>query len=73
MPYERKIYEEIDIPSGKIRLLAGSYQSHEGFKGHHLPLDYYDIQLASGGEITLDTKEDASIMVFTLIGDISIE
>ena len=65
--------EEIDIPSGKIRLLAGSYKSHEGFKGHHLPLDYYDIQLASGGEITLDTKEDASIMVFTLIGDISIE
>ena len=29
--------------------------------------------MASGGEITLDTKEDASIMVFTLIGDISIE
>ena len=65
--------EEIDIPSGKIRLLAGSYKGHEGFKGHHLPLDYYDIQLASGGEITLDTKEDASIMVFTLIGDITIE
>ena len=64
---------EIDISSGKIRLLAGSYKDHNGFKGNHLPLDYYDIQLASGGEITLDTKEDASIMVFTLIGDITIE
>lgn len=60
--------EEIDIPSGKIRLLAGSYKSHEGFKGHHLPLDYYDIQLASSGEITLDTKEDASSWFSPLLG-----
>lgn len=65
--------KEIDFNCGKIRLLAGSYEGHEGFKGHHLPLDYYDIHINAGGEITIDTKEDASIMVFTLLGDITIE
>lgn len=65
--------EEIDIDHGKIRLLAGSFKGHEGFKGHHLPFDYYDIQLNPNGEITLDVEEDNSIMVFTLLGNIAIE
>lgn len=65
--------EEIDFDGGKIRLLAGPFGDHVGFKGHHLPLDYYDIHLEKGGEITLDTEEDASVMVFTLLGSIKIE
>lgn len=65
--------KEIEFPYGIIRLLAGSYKGYTGFKGLHLPLDYYDIHLESNGEITLDTDEDSSIMVFTLLGDIIIE
>lgn len=65
--------KEIEFSCGKIRLLAGSYKGYEGFKGRHLPLDYYDIHLEPLGEITIDTDEDSSIMLFTLLGEVEIE
>ena len=64
--------EEIEIDGGKLRLLAGSYNDHQGYKGDHLPLNYYDIHLEPNVEFKIDTKEDDSIMVFTLLGDINI-
>ncbi len=68
-----KDIEEIEIDGGKIRLLAGEFEGHKGFRGEHLPLDYYDIHLEKDGEITLETEEDDSLMVFTLLGQITIE
>lgn len=65
--------EEIEIDSGKIRLLAGEFEGHKGFRGEHLPLDYYDIHLEKDGEISVETEEDDSLMVFTLLGNITIE
>ena len=65
--------KEIDFDHGKIRLLAGSFKDKEGFKGEHLPLDYYDIHLDPNGQISLDVEEDNSIIVFTLLGNINIE
>ncbi|PSM53243.1 pirin family protein [Campylobacter blaseri] len=62
--------EEIEIEGGKLRLLAGSYKEHQGYKGEHLPLDYYDIHLEANKEFSIDTKNDASIMLFTLVGNI---
>lgn len=63
---------EIEIDGGMIRLLAGSYKDHEGFNGDHLPLDYYDIHLEKNAKITLNMDKDDSLMVFTLLGEISI-
>ena len=37
--------EEIEIDGGKLRLLAGCYNDRQGYKGDHLPLNYYDIPL----------------------------
>lgn len=68
-----KDIEEIEIDGGKIRLLAGDFEDHKGFRGEHLPIDYYDIHLEKDGEITLETGEDDSLMVFTLLGQITIE
>ena len=65
--------EEIPIEGGKLRLLAGSYDGHEGFKGDYLPLDYYDIHLEKGTEFTIPTAPDASTMLFTLLGDIYVD
>lgn len=62
--------EEIDIDGGMIRLLAGNYKDHHGFKGEHLPLDYYDIHLEPNKEFTIETDPQKSIMIFTLIGDV---
>ncbi len=62
--------KEIPIEGGKIRLLAGSYQEYQGYKGDYLPIDYYDIHLKPKAEITLTMKDDDSVMIFTLLGDI---
>lgn len=39
-----------------------------GFRGDHLPLDYYDIHLKPHARLDLDVEEDASITLFTLLG-----
>lgn len=64
--------EEIEIEGGMLRLLAGSYKDHQGYNGEHHPINYYDIHLEPNAEFTIDTKEDDSVMVFTLLGDIYI-
>lgn len=64
--------EEIDYDGGKIRLLAGEYKGHVGYKGNHLPLNYYDIHMNENAEITIDTPKDDSVMIFTLIGNVYI-
>ena len=65
--------EEVEIEGRKIRLLAGSFKDHQGYKGEHLPINYYDIHLEPNAEFTIDSKEDDSVIVFTLLGDIYIE
>lgn len=69
---KRDEIEEVQVDGAKIRVLAGSYEGHEGYKGEHLPLDYYDIHLEKNSSITINTENDASVMLFTLVGDIYI-
>lgn len=61
--------EEIPLEDGKIRLLAGSFENHTGYKSKYLPLDYYDVHLNPKGSVKIKTQEDSSIMLFTLIGE----
>jgi redox-sensitive bicupin YhaK (pirin superfamily) len=56
-----------------LRLLAGSYADpegtkHEGYADQHLPLDYYEIALEPGTELTVPVDSEASVMAFTLEG-----
>lgn len=64
--------EEIKFEGGKLRLLAGQYKDKNGYKSKYLPLDYYDIHLESNASISIDTEAESSIMIFTLLGEISI-
>lgn len=59
--------KEIPIDNGKIRLLAGTYENHQGYMSKYLQLDYYDIHLDKG-KIRIETAKDRSIMLFTLVG-----
>ncbi len=61
--------EEIELEHGKLRLLAGTYGTHRGYQGKYLPLDYYDVHLDPGGEVSIKTPEENSVMVFTLVGN----
>ncbi len=64
--------KELDIEGGKLRLLTGQYGEHHGYKGEHLPLNYYDIHLDKGAVFENSTANDESIMLFTLVGDIEV-
>lgn len=64
--------KELDIEGGKLRLLAGQYGEHHGYKGEHLPFNYYDIHLDKGAVFKNSTATDESIMLFTLVGDIEV-
>lgn len=64
--------KEIKIDGGKLRLLAGNYKENKGFQSNHLPFDYYDIQLEENVVFTIETEDNRSVMVFTLVGDIMI-
>ena len=61
--------EEIAIENGKLRLLAGQFKGHEGFISKYLPLDYYDIHLNPEASISIETDENRSVIIFTLMGD----
>lgn len=65
--------KEVEIDGGKIRLLAGDYKDVSGYRGKHLPLNYYDIHLDEGAEIILNMDANESVMLFTLLGDVYIE
>ena len=64
--------KELDIEGGKLRLLAGQYGERHGYKGAHLPFNYYDIHLDKGAVFENSTANDESIMLFTLVGDIEV-
>jgi len=70
---KNKDIQEIPFENGFIRLLAGSYNGLQGFKGKYLPLDYYDIHLNANASITLNTMENSSLTIFTLLGQTYVE
>lgn len=63
-----KEIEEIELENGKLRLLAGEYEGRKGFISKYLPLDYFDLHLNPSASITLNTENERSVMVFTLLG-----
>lgn len=71
-PVTNDMIEDIEIDGGYLRLLAGTYYDHVGHKSSYLPLNYYDVHLENGRTFIHTVKADASIMLFTLIGDIEI-
>lgn len=64
--------KEFTFEGGYLRLLAGEYMGNKGWQGKYLPLDYYDIHLESNSKITIDVKKDNTVMIFTLLGDVSV-
>ena len=61
--------EDIELENGKLRLLVGEFEGRKGYESKYLPLDYYDIQLNPNGSVSIKTKRERSIMLFTLVGD----
>lgn len=65
-----KIIEE---DNAKIKVISGEYKGIKGYAPKYLPLDFYEIEIKKNEEITIDTKDDQQVILFTLIGDIEVE
>lgn len=61
--------EEIELENGKLRLLAGTFEGKKGYISKYLPLDYYDIQLNENASVSIKTKKERSVILFTLLGE----
>lgn len=64
--------EEIALEGGSLRLLAGRYEDHNGYMGKHQPLDMYDISIKAGASVSIPTPDYASVMVFSMSGNVKI-
>lgn len=67
-----KDIKEIPFDGGMFRLLAGTYRAEKGYMSKYLPLNYYDIHLKAASSIKIDTAKDDSIMLFTLLGAVTV-
>lgn len=67
-----KDIKEIPFDGGMLRLLAGTYRAEKGYMSKYLPLNYYDIHLKAASSIKIDTAKDDSIMLFTLLGAVTV-
>lgn len=65
-----KIVEE---DNAKVKVISGEYKGIKGYAPKYLPLDFYEIEIKKNEEITIDTKDDQKVILFTLIGDIEVE
>lgn len=65
-----KIIEE---DNAKVKVISGEYKGIKGYAPKYLPLDFYEIEIKKNEEITIDTKDDQQVILFTLIGDIKVE
>lgn len=61
--------EEVELQNGRLRLLAGEFEGKRGYMSKYLPLDYFDIHLNPYASVSINTKPESSVMVFTLMGD----
>lgn len=65
-----KIVEE---DCAKVKVISGEYKGIKGYAPKYLPLDFYEIEIKKNEEITIDTKQDYQVILFTLIGNIEVE
>lgn len=65
-----KIIEE---DNANVKVISGEYKGIKGYAPKYLPLDFYEIEIKKNEEITIDTKDDQQVILFTLIGDIEVE
>ncbi|MCI6000812.1 MAG: pirin family protein [Finegoldia magna] len=63
----------VDEGSAKVKVISGEYKCTKGYAPEYLPLDFYEIEIKKNEEITIDTKQDHQVILFTLIGDIEVE
>ncbi len=72
-PHYQSLLKIIEKDNAKVKVISGEYKGIKGYAPKYLPLDFYEIEIKKNEEITIDTKDDQQVILFTLIGDIEVE
>ena len=64
---------EIPFDGGKVRILAGSYEGHEGHRAPYQPVNYYDVHIEPGKTFQTKVSATASVTLFALVGSPTVE
>lgn len=65
--------ETIETDDYILDIYCGEYDGKRGFQSQYQPLDYYVLRMKKGKELTLNTKDNYSVILFTLLGDATID
>jgi redox-sensitive bicupin YhaK (pirin superfamily) len=67
-----KDIKKIPIDGGIVKLISGNYKEYNGFKSKYLPLDFYVINLKKNKNFILETTNDQTVILFSLLGKVKI-
>lgn len=56
-----------------VDIISGEYDGVKGFQAPNHPLTYYAIEFTNDGDFKLNVKEDDVVILFTLVGDITVD
>jgi len=56
-----------------VRVISGSYEGVDGVKPHHIQATLLDVSLKEGQSIEIPVKEEETVFIFTLLGDVMVE
>lgn len=65
---------EISLPdaAGKVRVIAGDYESHAGAALTHTPMNVWDVRLNRGAEVDFQLPADHTLMVMAVRGAVEV-
>ena len=55
-----------------VRVISGSYEGVNGAKPHHIQATLLDVSLKEGQSIEIPVKEDETVFIFSLLGDVMV-
>lgn len=56
-----------------VRVISGTYEGVDGAKPHHIQATLLDVGLLEGQTIEIPVKEDETVFIFSLLGDVIVD
>lgn len=56
-----------------VHVVSGKYKDHHGVEPKHVDAYIYDIELSAGKSITLDTRKEDNVFIFTIVNGVVVD
>lgn len=67
-----KLIGETSADGAEIRVIAGEYGGVSGAKPPHIPATILDVSLEAGKSITIPTKAEENVFIFSILGGVEV-